>query len=335
MKKLKTEPPGARRLRLSHLLLVIGVLYLVFISFKFPRFLEIAATLSGDESNVGLDGTIGGDSEGVDFSRASLSSVYKDTFHRKLEDNQNREAPVTPKKEPLEDVNNVSGPIKPIKHKYGRITGKILSHQNHTNDFSMLEKLADEAWTLGLKAWEEVDKFGLDETAESSILEGKPETCPSWISTDGKKMLEGDGIMFLPCGLAAGSSITIIGTPHHAHQEYVPQLLKVGADPMVMVSQFMVELQGLKAVDGEDPPKILHLNPRLKGDWSKRPVIEHNTCYRMQWGTAQRCDGMPSSNDDEMLGEIIIPSPYLFLVFSLALNHSLRDTQKWWGCTRM
>jgi len=42
---------------------------------------------------------------------------------------------------------------------------------------------------------------------------------------------------------------------------------------VVMVSQFMIELQGLKSVDGEEPPKILHLNPRLKGDWSKQPVI--------------------------------------------------------------
>ncbi|XP_023517655.1 hydroxyproline O-galactosyltransferase GALT2-like [Cucurbita pepo subsp. pepo] len=301
MKKLKTEPPVARRFRLSHFLLVIGLLYLVFISFKFPRFLEIATTLSGDESNTGLDGAVGVDGEGVDFSKPSLASVYKDTFHRKLEDNQHLEAPLMPKTEPLEEVNNVTGPIKPIQHKYGRITGKVSIQQNHTNDFSILERMADEAWTLGLKAWEEVDKFGLNETTESSMLEGKPESCPSWISTEGKELLEGDGIMFLPCGLAAGSSITIIGTPHHAHVEYVPQLLKLGGDPTVLVSQFMVELQGLKSVDGEDPPKILHLNPRLKGDWSKRPVIEHNTCYRMQWGTAQRCDGLPSSSDDEML----------------------------------
>lgn len=33
----------------------------------------------------------------------------------------------------------------------------------------------------------------------------------------------------------------------------------------VKVSQFM-ELQGLKAVEGEDPPRILHFNPRLNGD---------------------------------------------------------------------
>lgn len=108
--------------------------------------------------------------------------------------------------------------------------------------------------------------------------------------------------MFLPCGLAAGSSITVVGTPKHAHNEYVPQLAKTRArDPLVLVSQFKVELQGLKSVVAEDPPKILHLNPRLRGDWSQQPVIEHNTCYRMQWGAAQRCDGLPSKGDDDML----------------------------------
>ncbi|PHU25835.1 putative beta-1,3-galactosyltransferase 17 [Capsicum chinense] len=28
---------------------------------------------------------------------------------------------------------------------------------------------------------------------------------------------------------------------------------------------------GLNTVDGEDPPRILHFNPRLKGDWSGKP----------------------------------------------------------------
>jgi hypothetical protein len=85
----------------------------------------------------------------------------------------------------------------------------------------------------------------------------------------------------------------------------VPQLARLRkGDAMVMVSQFMVELQGLKSVDGEEPPKILHVNPRLKGDWSKRPVIEHNTCYRMQWGKAQRCDGVPAKSDEDILGKI-------------------------------
>ncbi|RYR30448.1 hypothetical protein Ahy_B01g055220 [Arachis hypogaea] len=113
-----------------------------------------------------------------------------------------------------------------------------------------------------------------------------------------------DGLMFLPCGLAAGSSITGVGTPHFAHKEYIPKLGKLRkSDGLVVVSRFMVELQGLKSVEGEDRLKILHLNSRLRGDWSKRPVIEHNTCYRMHWRIAQRCDGLPIENDEGMLEE--------------------------------
>ncbi|KAA3482898.1 hydroxyproline O-galactosyltransferase GALT4 [Gossypium australe] len=66
-----------------------------------------------------------------------------------------------------------------------------------------------------------------------------------------------------------------------------------------MVTQFMMELQGLKTVEGEDPPQILHFNPRLKGDWSGKPVIKQNTCYRMQWGTSLRCEGWKSRADEE------------------------------------
>ncbi|KAG4208630.1 hypothetical protein ERO13_A03G145200v2 [Gossypium hirsutum] len=88
--------------------------------------------------------------------------------------------------------------------------------------------------------------------------------------------------------------------PHWAHAEYDPKIviLKEG-DESVMVTQFMMELQGLKTVEGEDPPRILHFNPRLKGDWSGKPVIEQNTCYRMQWGTALRCEGWKSRADEE------------------------------------
>lgn len=106
--------------------------------------------------------------------------------------------------------------------------------------------------------------------------------------------------MVIPCGLMLGSHITVVGMPHWAHAEYDPKItvLKEG-DESILVSQFMMELQGLKTVDGEDPPRILHFNPRLKGDWSGKPVIEQNTCYRMQWGTALRCEGWQSKADEE------------------------------------
>jgi hypothetical protein len=91
-----------------------------------------------------------------------------------------------------------------------------------------------------------------------------------------------------------------VGKPRWAHPERDPKiaLVKEGEEA-VMVSQFMMELQGLKTVDGEDPPRILHFNPRLKGDWSGKPVIEQNTCYRMQWGNALRCEGWSSRADEE------------------------------------
>jgi hypothetical protein len=70
-----------------------------------------------------------------------------------------------------------------------------------------------------------------------------------------------------------------------------------------MVSQFMVELLGTKAVQGEEPPRVLHFNPRIRGDFSGRPVIELNTCYRMQWAQPQRCEGF-ASRPDEDTGEL-------------------------------
>lgn len=299
MKRVKSEASSTKRFKLSHLMFGIAALYLVFIAFKFPHFLEITAILG---RNAGLDGKITGDLEDAGLSKMLLSSINKDTFHRKLEDDQNQNALFIPKKESLEANKDGLRPIRPLQHKYGRITEEIMRQRNRTGDLSVLERMADEAWTLGSKAWDELDSLDTNMMAQSSVFEGVPESCPSWLSVNGEELASGDRIMFLPCGLAAGSSITIIGTPQYAHQEFVPQLAKLGrGQGMVNVSQFMVELQGLKSVDGEDPPKILHLNPRLKGDWSRRPVIEHNTCYRMQWGTAQRCDGLQSKNDEDML----------------------------------
>jgi len=306
MKRLKNEPSSTRRCKLSHLLLVIGALYLVFLAFKFRHFLEIAAMVSGGDSYVGLDSfSMVKDVEDSDLSKSFFSSVYKDTFHRKLEDNRNQNAPMMPSKEPLEEEKRGgTKTIKPIQYPYGRITGEFMRRRNATRNFSPFERMTDEAWLLGLKAWEEVENYDGKEIGQSSLYEGKIESCPLWVSMSGEELAGGEKLMLLPCGLAAGSSITIVGTPHHAHQEYVPQLTRLrNGDGTVMISQFMIELQGLKSVEGEDPPKILHLNPRLRGDWSRHPVIEHNTCYRMQWGTAQRCDGLPSKKDEDMLGK--------------------------------
>ncbi|KAL5977415.1 hypothetical protein ACLOJK_021761 [Asimina triloba] len=291
MKRLKNDAQSGRRLRLYHVLFGTAALYLVFITLKFPQFLEIAAMLSGDDSFVGIDGSDGGNADVLDQSKRLSYSAYKDNFHRRLDrESRNQNAQLMIHVEQ----------VVPLHHNYGRITKGMVTGRNLTSGVSEFDKMTNESWTLGLRAWEEVENSEFQEINQTALLEAKAEACPSSVSMSGAELAKVAHIMFLPCGLAAGSSITVIGTPHFAHREYVPQLLKLRqGDGVVQVSQFQVELQGLKAVDGEDPPRILHLNPRLKGDWSQLPVIEHNTCYRMQWGTAQRCNGMPSKDDDD------------------------------------
>lgn len=317
MKRLKNEASSVRRFKLSYILLGLAAFYLILICVKFPEFLESATALSGDAAaaDVALDVE-------DDGGESSTSG-----FHNNL----NQYVLVTPREE--ENENGVLPHKKPRKLHYGRITAAIMKRQNMERNLSVLDRMADEAWTLGSKAWEELDKYEEKGIEMNSILEGKPESCPSWVSTSGAQLAKTDQLMFLPCGLAAGSSITLIGTPHYAHHEYVPQLSKTRAgDALVLVSQFMIELQGLKSVVGEDPPKILHLNPRIRGDWSHRPVIEHNTCYRMQWGTAQRCDGLPSKYDDDMLGmtlsNIMLVGFLSLYIFSYSVGGGGSETTK-------
>lgn len=164
---------------------------------------------------------------------------------------------------------------------------------------SELHKSAKDAWVEGKKLWDELEsgKLRLDTKKKAK---NQSESCPNSIALSGSQFWDRGSILVLPCGLTLGSHITLVGKPHLAHPEYDPKIssLKEG-DESVMVSQFMMELQGLKTVDGEDPPRIIHFNPRLKGDWSGKPVIEQNTCYRMQWGSAVRCEGWKSTADEE------------------------------------
>ncbi|CAD5313799.1 unnamed protein product [Arabidopsis thaliana] len=165
-----------------------------------------------------------------------------------------------------------------------------------SDEFSIFHKTAKHAISMGRKMWDGLDS-GLIKPDKAPI-KTRVEKCPDMVSVSESEFVNRSRILVLPCGLTLGSHITVVATPHWAHVE------KDG-DKTAMVSQFMMELQGLKAVDGEDPPRILHFNPRIKGDWSGRPVIEQNTCYRMQWGSGLRCDGRESSDDEEYVdGEV-------------------------------
>lgn len=162
--------------------------------------------------------------------------------------------------------------------------------------------VAKAAWKAGRKVFSELDAMKPEEERDDkrSPKNQTTEKCPHSIVMSGTEFLENDKIVVLPCGLTLGSHITLVARPYKAHPEYDPKIsVPVEGDQATMVSQFMMELQGLKTVDGEEPPRILHFNPRLKGDWSGKPAIELNTCYRMQWGSAQRCEGWKARADEE------------------------------------
>ncbi|EFJ23513.1 beta-1,3-galactosyltransferase-like protein [Selaginella moellendorffii] len=131
----------------------------------------------------------------------------------------------------------------------------------------------------------------------------KNSQCPQVVIVSGDELRGTANVAVIPCGLASGSSVTLVARPLKAHPENSPHIRMLpDGQSDVMVSQFMVELRGLKLVNGEDPPRILHVNPRLRGDWSGKPVIEMNTCYRGQWGAALRCEGWLSPDEEAVDG---------------------------------
>ncbi|CAN6357048.1 unnamed protein product [Urochloa humidicola] len=274
----------ARR-RLAPLLAAAAFAYLLFVSVK----LAGLGTSAGPAAAVAAVNRL-----------AAAGTGVGEPLRRRVEVQQ----PAAPRARPAAAA-AVSG--------YGRITGEILRRQEEEEagagrrrrwgqlgNFTELERAAAEAWAMGAKAWEEASAFsgGVDSIASRDVAA----ECP------GSLALGGGGeaaTAFLPCGLAAGSAVTVVGTPRAARPEYVEALERSGAgNGTVMVAQFAVELRGVRAADSEEPPRILHLNPRLRGDWSGRPVLEMNTCFRMQWGRAQRCDGIPSKDDAQVDGFI-------------------------------
>ncbi|CAA6667282.1 unnamed protein product [Spirodela intermedia] len=112
-------------------------------------------------------------------------------------------------------------------------------------------------------------------TAAVEERNGTEESCPHSISLSGNEFRERGRVLVIPCGLTLGSHITLVARPYQAHAEFDPKIsVPREGDQAVMVSQFMMELQGLKNVDGEEPPRILHFNPRLKGDWSVDGLVK-------------------------------------------------------------
>ncbi|XP_047974787.1 hydroxyproline O-galactosyltransferase GALT6-like [Salvia hispanica] len=187
----------------------------------------------------------------------------------------------------MEILEGRESPIRPIdalfqprkRVEIERLPKRLLSGLNFTaipspGSKNGILKSANDAVEQGRRLWGELEGSGGG--VEGNVSE-KVEKCPSSVLITGEEFGRDGGVAVLPCGLTLGSHVTVVGRP--------------------VAGQFLVELQGLRTVEGEDPPRILHLNPRLDGDFSGAPVIELNTCYRMQWGEAQRCEGWRSEAD--------------------------------------
>lgn len=259
------------RQRSLHILLFIALLYAVFLFFEFPFVSRRIYPPAG-----------GGGSS----SAAALAT--EDRSH----------SPLRPFVESHLFARSAAPQDHPARRYYSVVSGLTFdSPGGGGSNFSELHWTAREAWEVGRRLFEELKSR---RTSGSSSENRTAESCQHSVMVKGEDFARNGRVMMLPCGLTLGSHVTLIASPYRAHAERDPKIaiLKEG-DEDLMVSQFMMELQGLKTVDGEEPPRILHLNPRLKGDWSGRPVIEMNTCYRMQWGTGQRCEGWKSRADEE------------------------------------
>ncbi|KAJ8563241.1 hypothetical protein K7X08_031693 [Anisodus acutangulus] len=300
------------RQRLLQVLIFIGLCYLLLVGLEVPFVFKNGFSLVSQEG----------------FGTGQFSNSFVLDSEEELEE---KDAPNRPIDVPFLVPSELKHERK-IREIKSPLSSLVFdgSYVNMTSNdgFSGILKSAKEAFEVGKKFWKELELHKKEVGFVESNSTNKTEECPHSISMSGFDF-DGKGrrMMVLPCGLTLGSHITVVGRPKRAHQEHDPKISLLKEGQFLMVSQFMMELQGLKTVDGEDPPRILHFNPRLKGDWSGKPVIEQNTCYRMQWGTAQRCDGWRSRDDEETVDGQVKCEKWTRDNDS---NHSEQSKASWW-----
>ncbi|XP_044487607.1 hydroxyproline O-galactosyltransferase GALT6-like [Mangifera indica] len=271
--------------RSIQVLVFIGLLYLCLVGFEIP--FVFRASISQEP-----------------ITRPPVLNVEQDF--------QVHEAPSRPLENWVSQNNNSDSRAQTRQLTQSNNRNKILSNlsfDNNTFDLtgesrsSEIHKTAATAFEVGRRLWKEFESGKVQIDAKKP--ESTSESCPHSISLSGREFWKNGSVMILPCGLTLGSYITVVGKPRRAHLETVSNIALAKNGEKVMISQFIMELQGLKTVEGEDPPKILHFNPRLKGDWSGKPVIELNTCYRMQWGSALRCQGWKSRPEEDTVDGLV------------------------------
>eukprot|EP00249_Psilotum_nudum_P011010 c22912_g1_i1 orf=266-2434(-) len=172
----------------------------------------------------------------------------------------------------------------------GQVTGNR-KRRSRRPGASTLRKAAQLAWKAGRKSWNELEVEAVLGNAEMlpKNYNKTMQACPKSIFLTGKEFEKAGYFMAVPCGMMIGSSVTILGKPRPAHVED-----RIGKDDTYVpqeVSQFVMELLGTKRIKSQHPSPIFLVNPKLKGDWSNKSVIDLNTCYGGEWGSNQRCDG--------------------------------------------
>ncbi|KAL5980660.1 Hydroxyproline O-galactosyltransferase galt6 [Asimina triloba] len=291
------------RQRSIYFMIAVGLLYLILVTFEIP--LVMRSGWDGDSEAGGLV---------LPAKDTGPYAFLSDALPRRSglqskEDVVEKAAPIRPRKVPFR-LSPASAQPAPAQQQgnVDFVSGLVFAETEKSSRFSELQKSAKDAWELGRKLWAEIQSGALDKAIEfeKQKKENLSESCPHSIILSGAEFEQRGKVMVLPCGLTLGSHLTLVGKPYAAHAEYDSKISPLkDVTQSVLVSQFMMELQGLKTVDGEDPPRILHFNPRLKGDWSGKPVIEQNTCYRMQWGSALRCEGWKSKADEETVDGLV------------------------------
>eukprot|EP00897_Mesotaenium_endlicherianum_P001022 jgi/Mesen1/10920/ME000095S10257 len=197
------------------------------------------------------------------------------------------------------------------------LTSMLLGQKDPDSELTPLEIAANQAWAAGKLAWDEADadierinrEMRGMRLGEGGGQQSSSAACVQALLKHADEVAESKNMVYLPCGMTVGSAITVVGRVLN------PTTVKE-------TGGFHVELQGLRVVDGEDPPRIYHFNPRLSGDWSGRSVIEQNTCYRSQWGVAQRCEGYGSKEEEEKVDGQRRCEKWS------RLDHTLKDTEK-------
>ncbi|KAE9608473.1 hypothetical protein Lal_00030123 [Lupinus albus] len=231
-----------------------------------------------------------------------------------------KEAPTRPFKRVSQ--NAVLGPSQLSRRELKLVSGLVFDDTTFdaTRKYgsSELYKVAKHALDSGLTLWEELKSGKIKTVIEKP--ENRTESCPGSIAVPGSGF---SGVVAIPCGMTLGSHVTVVAKPKPARAVFDSRVSMVKP---IMVSQFMVELQGLETVDGEEPPRIFYFNPRLKGDWSWKPVIELNTCYRMQWGTSLRCDGWKSNADEDTVDGLVKCEKWI----RDDENHEEQSKATWW-----